>query len=112
MDEDDYPTEELLEEIARWPVQDFDGLMLRLQSEWHYEDCFRPTECNAWLVSTGGWSGNETLLGALEEKDRGVWWAFYHYAWRRGGHHLFAPLSWSGSVRFEIVETAEEAPTC
>lgn len=27
MDEDGYPTEELLEEIARWPVDDFDGLM-------------------------------------------------------------------------------------
>lgn len=45
--------------------------------------------------STGGWSGNESIIGAMQ-KNRMVW----NFLWeqsRRGGHYVFDKRALHGS---------------
>lgn len=83
---DEYPTEETLKAIREWPMADLVGLFARLRSEWNWPD-------RAWLegdehlFSTGGWSGNESLIAALSEND--VAWSLCWKRSARGGHHVF-----------------------
>ena len=40
-----------------------------------------------YQISTGGWSGNESLLEAM--RDNFVCWSMTFYSMRRGGHYEF-----------------------
>ena len=64
-DEFGYPTEECLKKIEEWPWREAEGLFYFLQKLWKYPKYFiiDNEEVN---ISTGGWSGNEELIGALE----------------------------------------------
>ena len=89
----DYPTEEDLTKVAQWKFEkpgDFLAFMEFVKSIGHYW----PVEMFGWTqdgrtyhVSTGGWSGNESILSAMEEN-----WTFWAVCWqqsRRGGHFEF-----------------------
>ena len=86
MDEHGYPTEAELIEIREWPHTDIDGLI---------EFCQELTEAyGTWTIegrkaefSTGGWSGNEDVLGAMA--DNSMFWAICWVSSRRGGHYEF-----------------------
>jgi len=39
-------------------------------------------------VSTGGWSGNEELIGAMRMNF--ILWSQWWWSSRRGGHYVFA----------------------
>ena len=93
-DEHGYPTDEELEKIAKWPaypVHEFHALMAFVYSLWTYGDWGWKREGKRYNISTGGWSGNEVLIGALEENQ--MFWALYWEQSRRGGHYLFSPMS-------------------
>lgn len=67
---DDFPTDEQLETIEHWDVNDIEGCLRYIGSLWH--TCGRWKEGNGFFVfATGGWSGNEALLGALKASD--IW---------------------------------------
>lgn len=97
MDRDGYPDEEDLSKIKLWDHDDPIGLVEFLRSIWYMSDrVFRgewghdelsPRD-NAYIlrVSTVGWSGNETLINALEKT---VFWLLYWEQSRRGGHYVF-----------------------
>lgn len=99
-DENGYPEEETLERIKTWPQDDFEGLMQFLQEDWIYDDYIGRSDDGSWRLSTGGWSGHEDLLGALRSNQ--LWWMFHWQASKRGGHYIFAPVRWEGSVKFEV----------
>lgn len=44
----------------------------------------------SWAYHTGGWSGNEAILRALEEANHGLW-RLYLWRYERGGHYWFTP---------------------
>ncbi len=101
MDADGYPTEATLAAVREWVISGFaacDALLRFVQRAWNWPDLFvrlayrkrpwRGGQLNRrWLVSTGGWSGNESLIGALE--DNTLFWLLCWEKSERGGHYEF-----------------------
>jgi hypothetical protein len=88
LDEDGYPTEELLETIRNWPWQQgFNGLMELVKRNWNWSDMMFCKEEDTYSISTGGWSGNESLVHAMQENQ--MFWGLCWVSSRRGGHYEF-----------------------
>lgn len=86
MDADGYPEESELKQIAEWSWQDIGGLLAFVQPRWSYPDRWW-REGDVLHLSTGGWSGNEDLVRAMQQNA-----GFWHMCWvssRRGGHYEF-----------------------
>lgn len=87
MDENGYPTEETLEKITLWSHKDgFENLLHFISKLWRYPPYIRQ-EGKKWYISTGGWSGNEDIIRALQ--DNRLFWSLCWYQSKRGGHHIF-----------------------
>ena len=89
----DYPTDEEVAQVKQWEFttpESFVEFMAFVKSIGNYW----PTDSFGWQqdgrkfsVSTGGWSGNEEILGAMQEN-----WTFWAVCWKkheRGGHYEF-----------------------
>lgn len=88
MDKNGYPEDHELEKIKTWEPSDLDGLMEYVESLWWHPDYgFRKTETGLYVLSTGGWSGNEDLIQAMNEND--TWWSLFWLLSKRGGHYEF-----------------------
>jgi hypothetical protein len=89
----EYPSDEELESVATWDSTDFHGLMRYIETIWKYADCgyfeFHP-DTNSYSLHTGGWSGNEDIIGAM--KDNIGFWLTYWKSSMRGGHFIFQPM--------------------
>jgi len=99
MTPDGYPTEGTLDIIRRWEIvtaQDAIDAMEYVGQAWSYpthwtvergwnDDLGHPKA--RYVFSTGGWSGNEELVEAIEAnvmlQTLGAW------SWRRGGHYEY-----------------------
>ena len=120
-DGDGYPTDDTLERIREWPVKtndDFAAVMDFVGSAWSYPDsweCIERWEDPDWpsfpkrvyRFSTGGWSGNESIVSAIEGNDIvqgvGAW------SWRRGGHYEYRfPIVTDGVATAALLSTKEE----
>jgi hypothetical protein len=94
-DADGYPTSESLRRISDWPYDDPVGWFRFIYRcwwqpgwGWHeapaLDDFNRPV--HRYSISTGGWSGNEDVIGAMQKSF------LWHLTWessRRGGHYVF-----------------------
>ena len=97
--EDKYPTEEELERVKNWdtltPVEDRFRLALELinyiKSIWWAPDwgfiLEKRKKKYVFVLHTGGWSGNEDIVEALQENR--MFWRLYWKASRAGGHFYF-----------------------
>jgi hypothetical protein len=89
-DEYGYPTEETLEKIAKLSPLDesIDEIVEYLIRVWHWhEDMIKWDKKHGNLqLHTGGWSGNESVISALEKS---LFWMLYWYKSIRGGHYYF-----------------------
>lgn len=98
-DKDGYPTEDTLQTIRMWE-EDFSALMEFVAKAWKWDDLTRrPSKIEPlfdrkhkddgywWCGATGGWSGNEDLIGALQ--DNRLFWFFCWRASVRGGYFEF-----------------------
>lgn len=88
-DDDGYPTEEVLQHIEDWDYKKgFKDLFYLVKQLWRYPDYFREVirkdGSSVFILSTGGWSGNESVIGALN-KNRMLWACCFHLQ-IRGGH--------------------------
>lgn len=103
LDEHGYPTQGFLEKIASlWPPE---GLRWReafqqfmehvLQPAWHMADWGVHRKGPVWYISTGGWSGNEDLIRAMQSNP---FLAHYFLAWRRGGHFVLGPPEFATKI--------------
>ncbi|MHA1852722.1 MAG: hypothetical protein ACTSUF_04335 [Candidatus Heimdallarchaeaceae archaeon] len=94
-DEEGYPTEEELNKIENWDASDPEGLLDFIEDLWCYTDGYRfvieSGKNNGEKVidvylSTGGWSGNESIIAALRKN---IFWSLYWQKSERGGHYWF-----------------------
>lgn len=99
LDEDGYPTDSAITMIESWPWDNPDGWFSKIRELWWAPDWGWTTTVEQEVewektksytvhsVSTGGWSGNEALIRAMESNDM-----LWHTTWwqsRRGGHYIF-----------------------
>lgn len=89
-DEDGYPTDEELERVRTWDVQDPAGCFDFIKSLWWAPDWGWQEESESgrrrYHLSTGGWSGNESLIDAMQGN---FLWTLTWQSSRRGGHYVF-----------------------
>lgn len=79
--------EEELKNIEEWSG-DYHGLMEYVRKLWLYADSgYWNKNDNTYKISTGGWSGNEELIDALQANK--LFWLFCWLSSRRGGHFEF-----------------------
>lgn len=92
LDEDGYPTDEALEVIERWPMFRNKELFEFIKELWYMSEWGWREEnidgTTRYILSTGGWSGNESLIHALEHNRNFAWSMTWHQS-RRGGHYIF-----------------------
>ena len=93
LDDDGYPSEAELARIRGWG-DDLIALMAYVKKRWAYdaweEEDIAETSTRAYrqfTISTYGWSGNESLIGALE--DHTMFSFLAPWSWRRGGHYVY-----------------------
>ncbi len=93
-DSDGYPTEETLQFIKKY--QDIHNLRFLAEfivKAWYWPDYAKWDDKSEVFPSTlelhtGGWSGNEILISALQESES-LFWTFYWQKSERGGHYYF-----------------------
>lgn len=82
-----YPSEDTLEIIEQWDACDPQGCLEFVRQAWN--DTGKVTvDAGRYVFVTGGWSGNEDLLGSLHQN-----YVIYSLCWQmsqRGGRHEFA----------------------
>lgn len=86
-DKDGYPTVETHRAIESWPYRDVEALFKFIGGAWHLPDYFQVGENGYITASTCGWSGNESLMYALQQNA--VVWALCWQVSHRGGHYEF-----------------------
>ena len=104
-DRDGYPTEETLERIRTWTSPRLKGMVACMDfagSAWAYPEAWVKDDMavdeerpKGWPVitfirytfSTGGWSGNESIVAAIEANQ--MVQLVGAYSWRRGGHYEY-----------------------
>lgn len=89
----DYPTEDELTMVRNWAFTkpgDFEAFMAYVQSVGMYW----PTKSFGWRqqgrtfwIATGGWSGNEDILEAMQENF--IFWSVCWQQTKRGGQYQF-----------------------
>lgn len=87
MDKDGYPEEHELEKIRNWPHNDFEGLMDYVQELWWNAEWGFRQKGKKYYLSTGGWSGNEDIISAMNENL--MFWSMCWQESKRGGHYIF-----------------------
>ena len=92
LDEDGYPTDEVLQYIEDYDILErgVDGLLDLVTSLWNHGKYGYIREGDKLELHTLGWSGNESLIEALQKN-----W-FWNLCWessRRGGHYYFDNLN-------------------
>ena len=80
-----YPSDDTLDKIINWN-KDWKDLMAYIQEAWKYDNYFK-NEDNFYTLVTGGWSGNESLIGALKENY--IFWSLFWVSSHRGGRYEF-----------------------
>lgn len=86
MDSDGYPTDEELVKIARWDCYDFPALMDYIKPMLKRYGRFRK-EFDIYIIATGGWSGNESIISALQNNT--MFWMICWKCSKRGGYFEF-----------------------
>ena len=95
-DRDGYPTEEALDKLRKWPMEDAVGWLEEARSLWYYPSHakmeYRTSPFGKpevfWTFATGGWSGNEEVISAMRENH--ILWAFTWQLSARGGYFEFS----------------------
>jgi len=97
LDEDGYPSDAALEIVRTWHWTDSKGWFdfiktIWWSSDWGWKegeaiDDVSGEKSYCYYISTGGWSGNESIIREMQKCPMG-----WHLNWlqsRRGGHYIF-----------------------
>jgi hypothetical protein len=102
LDEEGYPTEDALYCIENWNFDNAQGWFSFIKSiwcfsDWGWQEYYEPhnwrkdTEVFRYDISTGGWSGNESIIRSMKKND--LLWHTTWFSSRRGGHYIFEVLN-------------------
>ena len=83
--DDEYPSDDDLQKIMDWPPSEIMGLIAFVMSIWHWHD-YAKLDGNKLELHTGGWSGNEDIIGVLMDT---LFWMICWESSVRGGHYYF-----------------------
>jgi len=88
----EYPDEDELQKIQTWDYSDFKGLMEFIYEIWKYHEpnpgwCGWKQRSRKYWLHTGGWSGNEEIIGAMMNNN--IFWMICWVSNKRGGHYIF-----------------------
>lgn len=87
LNSDGYPTEETLARIPEWPPSEgWPQLFDFIREAWRNDNLWEQVG-ETHEVSTGGWSGNEDMIDALQ-KNRAAWSVCFRSV-APGGHYVF-----------------------
>ena len=92
-----YPDDEELEKIERWDAADFIGWMIFIESIWTFCDWGWSCSAGEYDISTGGWSGNESIISAMQNNV--LLWMTHWESQRRGGHYRLMTMEASRKAR-------------
>ena len=94
MNDDGYPEDEELDQIRTWTPgpkwsgsEPWLGILRPVVSAWNRDMGRADWDGQVLTLVTGGWSGNEEVLGALE--DNRCAWSMLWLSSHRGGKHTF-----------------------
>lgn len=98
MSEKDYPTEEELQRIREWDYKDgYMGLAEFVCNIWHWGEDWAflrdwakdefDVEYRELRLATGGWSGNESIINALNNNQ--MFGMLCWFSSHRGGLHIY-----------------------
>jgi len=82
-----YPSDEDLQVIESWPPPKYEELLEYVQRRWYYGENYCQQQGSIWVLNTGGWSGNESLVAALRANH--VFWSICWMKSERGGRYEF-----------------------
>lgn len=82
-----YPTEDTCQTIKVWPVEDVDGFVQFVIESWHDTGRIWHDDNNDLHMATGGWSGNESIIQAMQENY--ILWGRLWKSSHRGGKFVF-----------------------
>ena len=92
LDENGYPDQRALSDIASWDLTKLGiyGLLEKIKKNTKWAD--RQVEIKGkrvirFVYHTGGWSGNENVIDALERNT--LFWILFWQKSVRGGHYYF-----------------------
>lgn len=94
-DADGYPSEETLELIRNWDCNNSKDIFEFIHQIWMFDMWTETKKYNSlgevtlheYHISTGGWSGNESIIEALQKNF--IFWMRYWYQTNKGGHYIF-----------------------
>lgn len=103
----EYPSDGEIVRIREWPLGDPLGWLTFIRSIWWAADWGWTVETRAerviHSVSTGGWSGNEEIIGAMRE-NRALWGRTWGSSRRGGGHYTFEYVNEPSGERIDVTE--------
>jgi hypothetical protein len=99
LDDDGYPTDDALTIIEKWSWDDKKGWFDFIHEIWHLASWgwSEGEQTDEWDtdkllyqydISTAGWSGNESIIRAMEANTHFMWGLTWVQS-RRGGHYIF-----------------------
>lgn len=83
-----YPEEHELEHIAKWKHPYGPAYFEYIKDRWHDNGKFLELPDGSYELITGGWSGNEDIIGAMRENY--IFWSLWWERSERGGYHKFS----------------------
>jgi hypothetical protein len=84
----EYPDSKELEIIKNWSYKDsFLKLMEYVKKLWSWDNYFIQVDDYNFELHTGGWSGNEEIIVALEQNY--LFWGLCWQESKRGGNYKF-----------------------
>ncbi len=79
----DYPHEADLKRIRDWPFGEWKSFMELVTDIWNHDYGQISQGNSRWTFVTGGWSGNEDILAAMQQ-NIGFWSQCWHSSYRGG----------------------------
>lgn len=95
--DDGYPSEQELNRIRAWPYNDLVGWFDYIKPRWNWAATkFVDNNPGLWVLYTGGWSGNEDIIRAMQANV--VLWQICWYSNYKGGKYVFTNPSQNISI--------------
>ena len=85
-----YPEDHELDKLKTWKIEcvlDLHLVMQYVRDRWDADKGYFSKGYKYYRLSTGGWSGNESLIYALRANP--MFWAMFWFSSERGGHYVF-----------------------